>query len=45
MTFLKVMSIADYWVYLLADGKVIAKGSPEELRDNPDPRVQQFFAG
>ncbi|POB65441.1 phospholipid ABC transporter ATP-binding protein MlaF, partial [Vibrio vulnificus] len=34
----EVMSIAD-WVYLLADGKVIAKGTPEELRNNSDPRV------
>ncbi|WP_394249425.1 phospholipid ABC transporter ATP-binding protein MlaF [Vibrio profundi] len=40
----EVMSIAD-WVYLLADGKVIASGSPQELRDNPDPRVQQFLQG
>ncbi|MGF1747242.1 MULTISPECIES: phospholipid ABC transporter ATP-binding protein MlaF [Vibrio] len=40
----EVMSIAD-WVYLLADGKVVAKGSPEELRNDPDPRVQQFLVG
>jgi len=40
----EVMSIAD-WVYLLADGKVIACGTPQELRDNPDPRVQQFLQG
>ena len=40
----EVMSIAD-WVYQLADGKVIAKGTPEELRDNRDPRVQQFLQG
>lgn len=40
----EVMSIAD-WVYLLADGKIIASGSPEELRANPDPRVQQFLQG
>lgn len=40
----EVMSIAD-WVYLLADGKVIAYGSPEELRRNEDPRVQQFLQG
>ncbi|EPO0031896.1 phospholipid ABC transporter ATP-binding protein MlaF [Vibrio vulnificus] len=40
----EVMSIAD-WVYLLADGKVIAKGTPEELRNNSDPRVQQFLLG
>ncbi|MBW3697474.1 phospholipid ABC transporter ATP-binding protein MlaF [Vibrio sp. T187] len=40
----EVMSIAD-WVYLLADGKIIASGSPEELRANSDPRVQQFLQG
>ncbi|HGS5738311.1 phospholipid ABC transporter ATP-binding protein MlaF [Vibrio parahaemolyticus] len=40
----EVMSIAD-WVYLLADGKIIAFGSPEELSQNPDPRVQQFLQG
>ncbi|EJO3993564.1 phospholipid ABC transporter ATP-binding protein MlaF [Vibrio vulnificus] len=40
----EVMSIAD-GVYLLADGKVIAKGTPEELRNNSDPRVQQFLLG
>jgi phospholipid/cholesterol/gamma-HCH transport system ATP-binding protein len=40
----EVMSIAD-WVYLLADGRIIACGSPEELRNNPDPMVQQFLQG
>ncbi|MEF1186748.1 phospholipid ABC transporter ATP-binding protein MlaF, partial [Vibrio sinaloensis] len=40
----EVMSIAD-WVYILANGKVIAKGTPQELRDNPDPQVQQFLQG
>ncbi|EHR6436942.1 phospholipid ABC transporter ATP-binding protein MlaF [Vibrio parahaemolyticus] len=40
----EVMSIAD-WVYLLADGKIIAYGTPEELSQNPDPRVQQFLQG
>lgn len=40
----EVMSIADH-VYLLADGKVIASGSPQSLRDNPDPRVSQFLRG
>ncbi|MGR5178221.1 phospholipid ABC transporter ATP-binding protein MlaF [Vibrio parahaemolyticus] len=40
----EVMSIAD-WVYLLVDGKVVAVGSPQELRDNPDERVQQFLLG
>ncbi|OEE49505.1 ABC transporter ATP-binding protein [Vibrio anguillarum] len=40
----EVMSIAD-WVYLLADGKVIAKGTPNDLYQNSDPRVQQFLQG
>ncbi|MFW9688068.1 phospholipid ABC transporter ATP-binding protein MlaF [Vibrio parahaemolyticus] len=40
----EVMGIAD-WVYLLADGKIIAFGTPEELSQNPDPRVQQFLQG
>lgn len=40
----EVMSIAD-WVYILANGKVIASGAPEELRNNPDPQVQQFLQG
>lgn len=40
----EVMSIAD-WVYLLADGKIIASGSPQELRESADPRVQQFLFG
>lgn len=40
----EVMSIAD-WVYLLADGKVIAFGTPQDLVNNSDPRVQQFLQG
>lgn len=40
----EVMSIAD-WVYILANGKVVACGTPEELRENPDPQVQQFLQG
>jgi len=40
----EVMSIADL-VYLLADGRIIASGSPQELRDNTDPMVQQFLLG
>jgi phospholipid/cholesterol/gamma-HCH transport system ATP-binding protein len=38
------MSIADN-VYLLADGKVVAHGTPQSLRENDDPRVQQFLQG
>jgi phospholipid/cholesterol/gamma-HCH transport system ATP-binding protein len=40
----EVMSIADQ-VYLLADGRIIASGSPSELRENDDPMVQQFLLG
>ncbi|MFA0026895.1 phospholipid ABC transporter ATP-binding protein MlaF, partial [Vibrio sp. 10N.261.49.A5] len=40
----EVMSIAD-WVYLMADGKIIAAGAPDELYNNSDPRVQQFLQG
>ncbi|EKO3536966.1 phospholipid ABC transporter ATP-binding protein MlaF [Vibrio fluvialis] len=40
----EVMSIADR-VYLLADGKVIAFGTPQDLVNNSDPRVQQFLQG
>lgn len=40
----EVMSIAD-WVYILANGKIIASGTPDELRSNTDPQVQQFLKG
>ncbi|MGB2078311.1 MAG: ATP-binding cassette domain-containing protein [Vibrio sp.] len=40
----EVMSIADH-VYILAEGKVIASGSPDELRANKDPLVVQFLTG
>ncbi len=40
----EVMSIAD-WVYILADGKVIAEGTPDQLRENCDPKVVQFLQG
>ncbi|MDF2156004.1 phospholipid ABC transporter ATP-binding protein MlaF [Vibrio sp. CAU 1672] len=40
----EVMSIAD-WVYLMADNKIIAYGTPQQLLDNPDPRVKQFLQG
>ncbi|RTZ14882.1 phospholipid ABC transporter ATP-binding protein MlaF [Vibrio aquaticus] len=40
----EVMSIAD-WCYILANGKVVASGAPEELLANPDPQVQQFLKG
>jgi phospholipid/cholesterol/gamma-HCH transport system ATP-binding protein len=37
-------SIADH-IYVLADGKVIGSGTPDELMRNPSPRVQQFIKG
>lgn len=40
----EVMSIAD-WVYILANGKIIASGTPDELYNNTDPQVQQFLKG
>lgn len=40
----EVMSIADH-VYLLANGKVIAQGTPKELESMDDDRVQQFLTG
>lgn len=40
----EVMSIADY-VYLMSNGTVIAQGTPDELRQNQDERVQQFLMG
>lgn len=40
----EVMGIADH-VYIIAEGKVIASGSPDELRQNKDPLVVQFLTG
>ncbi|MDP2572961.1 phospholipid ABC transporter ATP-binding protein MlaF [Vibrio penaeicida] len=40
----EVMSIADH-AYILANGKIIASGTPEELMANPDQNVQQFLTG
>ncbi|MGF1685830.1 phospholipid ABC transporter ATP-binding protein MlaF [Photobacterium japonica] len=40
----EVMGIADH-VYLLSGGKIIGQGSPEALRQNPDPKVRQFLDG
>lgn len=40
----EVMSIADY-AYILADGQIIASGTPDEIQANQDPRVRQFMDG
>jgi phospholipid/cholesterol/gamma-HCH transport system ATP-binding protein len=37
-------SIADY-LYVIADGKVIGQGTPEELQRDITPKVQQFIQG
>lgn len=40
----EVMSIADY-AYIIADKKVIAEGTPQQLQESQDPQVIQFLAG
>lgn len=40
----EVLSIADY-AYIVADKRIIASGTPEELRASQDPQVVQFLAG
>ena len=40
----ETLSIADY-VYILADGKLLAEGTPESLQDLSDPKVRQFVDG
>ncbi|MFU8797135.1 MAG: ABC transporter ATP-binding protein [Gammaproteobacteria bacterium] len=37
-------SIAHY-IYIIADGKVIGQGTPDELQQNTSPKVQQFMQG
>jgi len=36
--------IAD-WIMILFFGKKIAEGTPEEIQNSEDPRVQQFIKG
>ena len=38
------MKIADN-IFMLYEGKIIARGSPEELNENTDPVVRQFIRG
>lgn len=40
----EVLSIADYG-YLVADGKVQAQGTPDQIRGSQQPWVQQFLGG
>ena len=40
----ETLSIADH-IYVIADGKVIGSGSPDELRRSDSPFVQQFLNG
>lgn len=37
-------SIADY-IYVVGDGQVLGQGTPAELRDSSNPRIQQFMRG
>ncbi len=40
----ETLSIADY-VYVIADGKVMGEGTPEELKHSDSPFVRQFLQG
>ncbi|KGQ44851.1 ATP-binding cassette domain-containing protein [Gallibacterium anatis] len=40
----EVLSIADY-AYIVAEQKIIAEGTPQQLRQSQDPRVVQFLSG
>lgn len=40
----EVFSIADY-VYVISNGKIIGKGSPQELQNTQEPAVKQFIQG
>lgn len=40
----ETLSIADY-IYILSDGKVIAEGTPAQLKDQDSEKVRQFVEG
>ncbi|WP_417579197.1 ATP-binding cassette domain-containing protein [Nitrincola sp.] len=40
----ETLSIADY-IYVLSDGKVIAEGTPDQLKDQDSEQVRQFVEG
>jgi phospholipid/cholesterol/gamma-HCH transport system ATP-binding protein len=40
----EALKIVDY-VYYLSQGRIVAQGTPHEMRANPDPLVRQFVYG
>jgi phospholipid/cholesterol/gamma-HCH transport system ATP-binding protein len=40
----EALKIVDY-VYYLSQGRIVAQGTPDEMRANPDPLVRQFVYG
>jgi len=40
----EALEVVDY-VYFMADGRVIAQGTPDEIRASPEPFVNQFVNG
>jgi phospholipid/cholesterol/gamma-HCH transport system ATP-binding protein len=40
----ETLKLVDY-VYYLSDGKIVAHGTPDELRDSREPLVRQFIHG
>jgi phospholipid/cholesterol/gamma-HCH transport system ATP-binding protein len=40
----EALEVVDY-VYYLADGKILAHGTPDEMRANTNPLVRQFVYG
>jgi phospholipid/cholesterol/gamma-HCH transport system ATP-binding protein len=40
----EIMRIADY-IYVVANGKIMGQGKPDDLRDHPTPWIKQFMQG
>jgi phospholipid/cholesterol/gamma-HCH transport system ATP-binding protein len=40
----EAMEVVDY-VYYLSDGKMVAHGTPDAIRNSTDPLVRQFVYG